>query len=271
MGSGVPQHAQGIQRGNGFLGLGGVVHALGFVDDDDGVGVLDEAHGSFAIEPILGLIDDILRLLEGVDVNNHHFDVGAGGELPHIGQFGRVVDEVAARHVVILQAEMLLSDLKGLVNTLPDGHRRHHNDKLGESVLAVQLKDGLGVNIGLAGAGFHLNAELTVLRRRGQGQVVPLLDGVHIGGQCLLVDVEGIALAHFREKGSLPLIHHGEGAFGFLLAGKQIHHGVDCIHLECLVLKLQFHISIFPTLCCWIPPSFLLTNLIFFSSSFDGS
>ena len=132
---------------------------------------------------------------------------------------------------------MLLSDLKGLVHALPDGHRRHHNDKLGESVLAVQLKDGLGVNVGLAGAGFHLNAELTVLRRRGQGQVVPFLDSVHIGGQCLLVNIEGIALAHFREKGCLPLIHYGEGALGFLLAGKQIYYGVDRIRLEGLVLK----------------------------------
>ena len=90
---------------------------------------------------------------------------------------------------------MLLSDLKGFVDALPDGHRRHHDDKLGKAVLAVQFKDGLGVNIGLAGTGFHLNAELAALRRWGQRQVVSLLDGVHIGGQCFLVDVEGIALA----------------------------------------------------------------------------
>ena len=115
---------------------------------------------------------------------------------------------------------MFLRDLKGFVDALPDGHRRHHDDKLGKAVLAVQFKDGLGVNIGLAGTGFHLNAELAALRRWGQRQVVPLLDGVHIGSQCFLVDVEGVALAQLREKGSLPLIHHGEGAYGFLLAGK---------------------------------------------------
>ena len=85
VGSGVPQHTQGVQRGNGFLGLGGVVYALGFVDDDDGVGVLDEPHGRFAVEPILGLVNDVLRLLKSVDVDNHHFNVGAGGELAHIG------------------------------------------------------------------------------------------------------------------------------------------------------------------------------------------
>ena len=133
---------------------------------------------------------------------------------------------------------MLLSDLKGLVNTLPDGHRRHHNDKLGESVLAVQLKDGLGVDVGLAGAGFHLNTELAILRCGGQGQVVPLLDGVHIGSHCLLVNVEDVALAHFRDQRSLPLIYHGEGAFSFLLAGKQIHHSVDCLGLK--VLRFEF-------------------------------
>lgn len=133
---------------------------------------------------------------------------------------------------------MLLGDLKGLVNALSDGHRRHHNDKLGKPILAVQLKDGLGVNIGLAGAGFHLDTELTVSCRWSQGQVVSLLDGVHIGSQCLLVDVEGIALAHFREKGSLPLIYHGKGSFGFLLSSQQIYHGIDSLGLE--VLGFEF-------------------------------
>ena len=85
VGGGVPQHTQGIERGNGFLGLWGVVYTLGFVDDDDGVSILNKAHGRLAAQPILGLIDDILRLLESVDVNNHHFDVGIGGELPNIG------------------------------------------------------------------------------------------------------------------------------------------------------------------------------------------
>ena len=84
MDSGVPQHTQGVQCGNGFLVLGDVVYALGFVDDDNGMGILDKPHGGYAVEPILGLIDDVLRLLEGVDVNNHHFDVRTGGELPHI-------------------------------------------------------------------------------------------------------------------------------------------------------------------------------------------
>ena len=85
VGSRVPQYTQGIERGNGFLGLWGVVYTLGFVDDDDGMGILNKAHGRLATQTILGLVDNVLRLLESVDVNNHHFDVGAGGELAHIG------------------------------------------------------------------------------------------------------------------------------------------------------------------------------------------
>ena len=177
------------------LALGVLSYALGFIDDNDRVCVLNKAHSRFTVEPILRLIDDVLRFLESVDVNNHHFDIGTGGKLPHVGQLGRVVDEVPAWHVVVLQAEMLLRDLKGFVDALPDGHRRHHDNKLGESVLAVQLKDGLGVDVGLAGASFHLNTELAAFRCGGQGQVIPLLDGVHIGGQCFLVNVESIALA----------------------------------------------------------------------------
>ena len=112
MGSGVTQHTQGIERGNGFLGLWGIVYALGFVDDDDGMGILDKAHGCFAAQPVLGLIDDIFRLLESIDVYNHHFDVGASGELPHIRQLCGVVDKVPARHIVILQVKMLPGGLK---------------------------------------------------------------------------------------------------------------------------------------------------------------
>ena len=164
VGSGVPQHTQGIERGNGFLGLWCIVYTLGFVDDDNGVGILNKAHGRFAAQPILGLVDDILRLFESVDVNNHHFDVGTGGKLSHIGQLGGVIDKVPAGHIVVLQAKMLLRDLKGFVDAFPDGHRRHHDNKFGKAVLAVQLKDGLGVDISLAGAGFHLDAELAVLR-----------------------------------------------------------------------------------------------------------
>ena len=56
-----------------------------------------------------------------------------------------------------------------------------------------------------------------------------------------MVNVEGVALAQLREKGSLPLIDHGKGAFGFLLAGEQVHHGVDRIRLEYLVFEFQLH------------------------------
>lgn len=115
---------------------------------------------------------------------------------------------------------MLLSDLKGFVDALPDGHRWYHDNKLGESVLAVQLKDGLGVDVGLAGAGFHFDAELHVFGSIGQGQIVPLLDGVHIGGQCFLVDIEGVALAQLIQEIGLAVIHDGEGTLCFLLAGE---------------------------------------------------
>lgn len=137
---------------------------------------------------------------------------------------------------------MLLRDLKGFVDAFPDGHRRHHDNKLGESVLAVQLKDSLGVNVGLAGAGFHLNTELAAFRCGGQGQVVPLLDGVHIGGQCFLVNVESITLAQLIQKIGLAVIHDGEGAFRFLLAGKQVYHGIDCLGLKVLRFEFEFHV-----------------------------
>ena len=238
VGGRIPQHTQGMQGGNGLLGLGGVVYALGFVNDDDRVCVLDEPHGRLAAQLVLGLVDDVLRLLKGIDVDDHHFNVGAGGKLAHIGQLGGVVDEVPTGYIVILKAEMLLGNLEGLIHALPNGHRRHHDNELGEAILAVQLKDGLGVDIGFACAGLHLNAELHGFGGIGQGQVIPLLNRVHICGHSFRGYVKGISLAPVAEQRHLPLIHHRKGALGFLLASEQVHHGIDRIGLEVLLFEL---------------------------------
>ena len=101
------------------------------------MGVLDVPHGAVAIQPILGLIDDVLCLFECIDVDDHNLDVCAGSKLAHIRQLGGVVDKVPAGHVVILQTKMLLSHLKGLIHTFPDSHRGNDDDKLGKTVLPI--------------------------------------------------------------------------------------------------------------------------------------
>ena len=55
--------------------------------------------------------------------------------------------------------------IERLLYALEDGNRRHDDDELREAVAAVHLEDGLGIHIGLAGTGFHLDAELRCLPR----------------------------------------------------------------------------------------------------------
>ena len=104
----VPQNAQWFQGCDSFLGLWRVIHTLRLVDDNNGMGVLDVPHSAVAIELVLCLIDDVLRFLECVDINDHNLDVRTGSKLAHIGQFGGVVDKIPTRNIVILQTKMLL-------------------------------------------------------------------------------------------------------------------------------------------------------------------
>ena len=206
VGCGIPQHTHGVQRADRLFRLGGVVHALGFVDDDNGVGILNQPDRAAAAQPILILIEDVLGLFESVDVDNHNLNLGAGGKLPHVVELRGVVDKKPAGHIVILEAEVFLCHLKGLVDALPDGDRRHHHHELGEAIPAVQLKDGFGVNIGFAGAGFHLDAELMGFGAVGQGQKIPLLDAVHILGQGRIVDEQLVGSSHLVNEGRLAQV-----------------------------------------------------------------
>ena len=78
--------------------------------------------------------------------------------------YAAVIDEVATRYIVILCLEMVLRNLQRLVDTFPNGNRRHHDDELGKAVFFVQFKDGLGVDIGFPRSCLHLHTKLQQLR-----------------------------------------------------------------------------------------------------------
>lgn len=59
-------------------------YALRLVNDDDRVAVLDKAHGTLAVQLVLRLVDDVLGLAKGVDVDGHDLDVGGSCKLTHI-------------------------------------------------------------------------------------------------------------------------------------------------------------------------------------------
>ena len=166
---GVAQRAKRIECLDGLLGLLGRIDALRLVDDDDGPGGLDELDGLPAGELVALLVDDVALLLllgagevlaEGVDVDDQDLQRVADGELPQPVDLLGVVDEVLERQVVVECPEMLGRDLDVLEHALADGHARHHDDELLEAVAPRQLEDRAQVDVGLAGAGLHLDGEM---------------------------------------------------------------------------------------------------------------
>ena len=193
----------------------GAVHALGLVNDDNGVGVLDVADRRFSVEPVLLLVDDVLRFSECVNIDDHNLNIGADGKRAHIGQLGGIVDEIPAGRVVIECGKVLLGDLQGLIHTLPNGNGRHNDDELGKTELLVQLKNRLGVDVGFARSGLHLNGELIARQVVRFGQIVPLLDRVHIGQQLRTADLQSVPNAIFRLDHSLiSTLLHTKGGGG---------------------------------------------------------
>ena len=136
---------------------------------------------------------------------------------------------------------MLLCDLEGLVNALTDRHRRDNDDKLRETVTSMQLKDCLGIDIGFACAGFHLNGKLHRISTICQRQQIPLLYQVHVLGNRSRINPQRISNAKVMEQADRSPIFHGECAVCLLLPNKQIHDGVHRIGLEVLVFEFKLH------------------------------
>jgi len=56
---------------------------------------------------------------------------------------------------------VILSDLQSFVDTFFYGDGRYHDDKLCEIIAFVQLENCAEIDIGFAGAGFHLDGKVT--------------------------------------------------------------------------------------------------------------
>ena len=79
---------------------------------------------------------------------------------------------------------MVGGNLKGLLHALADSDTRHNDNELAPAVLLVQLEHCLDVDVGLTGAGFHLDIKAApahaLNERGGEFDVVRIL---------LLVDI----------------------------------------------------------------------------------
>ena len=198
----VAEGAQRIQRSEGLGALLGRVDALRLVDDDDGVGRLNELDGLGARHAVVRSVDDVgLRLLagvgeaapEGVDVDDHDLDAVAGGEVPDLAELLGVVDEVVEADVVVEPLEVLLGHLERLVDALLDGDGGHDDDELGEAVPAIQLEDAAQVDVGLAGARLHLDGEVEIAQLCRGLEAIAQLDLADVREDVLVEQLEAVA------------------------------------------------------------------------------
>ena len=164
VGGRVAQCTERVHGTEGLLAspLQAAVHTLRLVHNDDGPGGCDQVDGLFATGLFAVLVEvvDVL-LVDGTHGYDHDLDLRAGGEVAHLTELPRVVEEVVEGHAGVEPLEVVLGDLERLVDALLDGNGRHHDHELGEAVALVQLKDGSQVDVGLAGSRLHLDGEVT--------------------------------------------------------------------------------------------------------------
>lgn len=219
------------------------------------IGLCDDINGLAAAEGVQLFVNDSLVLagVERLHIDDHHIDGTVRSEAVHLGEPVGGVDEEPDL-LAILPGEVFLSGLEGLVDALPDGHRRHHNDELAPAVAGVELVHGFYISIGLAGARLHLNGQVDT--RPGQSvrglQAAPSLDGVQV--------VQNTGVGQFRHQRVVPEagVRHvqvsldighitqiqavGGGAHG--LAVEHIADRRSCLRLKGLVFELKFHLII---------------------------
>ena len=234
---------------------------MGFVEDEDGTGGLDEVDGCFALEPVGGLVDDVdVGFVEGGEGHDHEFDAFGEGELANLGEVGGVVGVVAVGCVVEELAEMFLGDLECFEDAFADGDAGDDDDEFAESVALEEFEGGADVDVGFAGAGFHFDGEVGEVDGLGAGGGVGLAFeevelGVAVVVGVLVGGVEGAFLDGLevaKDGGMVELEPVGDGGDAakleleiegqVALAVEEVGDGVDGLELKVLVgVELEFH------------------------------
>ena len=251
-------------------------HLLRLVQDDDRAVCFDNINRAAGAELVPFGIDDtrlfaasvlLQRGGERLRVDNHHIDAGIGGKVVELVQVGAVINEETRLLAVILH-KMVGGDFKGLFHALTDRNRGNDHNKLAPAVFLVQLEHSFDVDIGFAGAGFHLNVQAAashvIYQLRGELDVVLALQGVDILQKLIirkrhnLVFITGIPqqIIQFylfriigeRQKAQLlRLLAQGAGvadirhAATVRLARKDVDHSINRIGLVLLYFEIKLH------------------------------
>ena len=195
---------------------------------------------------LLAVLVEVVHVLlvDGADGHHHDLDLRAGGEVAHLPELGRVVEEVLERHAGIERPEVVVGELERLVHSLLDRHRRHHDHELGETVALVQLEDRAQVDVGLPGPGFHLDGEVAGLQVPRRWHAVAELDGPQILEHLVIQQGQPVADAESRFLECQVARIPGDRELGsaHLLAAEQIADGLHRLELEVQVgLETELH------------------------------
>ena len=186
-------------------------------------------------------------------LHRHHHDLhkGGGGEGAQGAQFAAVVADQVDGFVAVERGEMALHHLEALDHAFVDGDARHDDDELAEAVVLAQFVDRAQVDVGLAGAGLHLDREARVApvfvagsfeddavihsQVRNRLDAAALLHGQDVSKQPVLA--QHLSL---RQVGD-GAVTEGEGRIMTRQTLENIHHRLDGVELEIeVVIELQF-------------------------------
>lgn len=148
-----------MERAQGFACLFRF-HVLGFVEEEDGAGLLDVFKGqAFAWEFFGGLEDDVGGLVEGVEGDDEDLDEGGGGEGAQLAEAGAVVFDEVDGFVFVEGAEVVAGDLEVFDPAFVDGDAGDDDDEFAEAEAFAQFVDGAQGDVGFARACFHFDGE----------------------------------------------------------------------------------------------------------------
>ena len=249
-------------------------HFLRLVQDDDRAVCLDDINRAAGTELIALRVNDARLFTASVFfqrggkrlcVDDHHIDAGVGRKVVKLVQVGAVINE-ETRLLAVIFHKMVGGDFKGFFHALTDRNRGNDHNKLAPAVFLVQLEHGFDVDIGFAGAGFHLNVQAAtphvVYQLRGELDIVLALQGVDVLQKLIirkrhsLVFITGIVQQIFQfhlfrvigecqKTQLLRLLVQGAGiadirhAAAVRLPRKDIHYGVNGIGLVLLYFEIK--------------------------------
>ena len=213
-------------------------------------------------------------------INNHYIDFVAFGKIINFRQVFAVINKIT-RFLAILAHEVLFHSFQAFLDAFTDCDGRHDNNKLIPSILLIQLKHSLDIDIGFACTCFHFDIKtalaLTIYKLLRRSYIIIALNKLNIFQKLhliqfywrigitkyyillsflfiklLLKQVITIAILCFfcfhRHKSSRI-----KKVAGILrrthLSLEHVNHCIDSIRLVLLNFKTELHYSTLLTVC----------------------